>query len=206
MWRHNVLTLLLGCPGLPHSPSGIAGGSCKTDRHCMCCVPPSFCPDPNATSCFLAYYTHCQQATVLQSQAIVKLRCTLLKQCKLHHTQASLQGASCCHHIFECCGQADRDKRKALERAEREKTEAEEAAARQLAQQQAAESAKEADLKSTLQQKQQVLLHVITFLKESFSSQVVLLRGGGGGEGGWLCRGISISSCDTNTQKHSHPA
>lgn len=60
------------------------------------------------------------------------------------------------------CVQADRDKREALERAEREKTEAQEAAARQLAEQQAAELAKEANLKSTLQQKQQVLLHVAT--------------------------------------------
>ena len=54
------------------------------------------------------------------------------------------------------CTQADRDKREAVERAEREKQEAEEAVTRQLAEQHAAASAKEADLKSTLQQKQQV--------------------------------------------------
>lgn len=94
-----------------------------------------------------------------------------------------------------------------MERAEREKIEAEEAAARQLAEQQAAESAKEANLKSTLQQKQQVLLHGITFLKQSFPSQVVLLQGGGrGGKGGWLCRRISINRRDIQTHEHSQPA
>ena len=63
-------------------------------------------------------------------------------------------------HVLLSCVQADRDKREASERAERDRIEAHEAAARQLAEQQAAESAKEANLKSTLQQKQQVLLHV----------------------------------------------
>ncbi len=44
----------------------------------------------------------------------------------------------------------------ATERVEREKREAEEAAARQVAEQQAAADAKEANLKQTLQRKQQV--------------------------------------------------
>ena len=52
--------------------------------------------------------------------------------------------------------QADRDKRIATERVEREKREAEEASARQVAEQQAAADAKEANLKQTLQRKQQV--------------------------------------------------
>ena len=55
-----------------------------------------------------------------------------------------------------CNLQADRDKREAADRIERDKKEAAEAAARQLAEQQAAADAKEANLKSLLERKQQV--------------------------------------------------
>ena len=59
------------------------------------------------------------------------------------------------------CAQADRDKQEAGQRAEREKKEAEDATARQLVEQAAAASAKEADLKSRLQQKEQVKRHLL---------------------------------------------
>ena len=52
--------------------------------------------------------------------------------------------------------QADRDKREAADRIERDKQEAAAAAAQQLAEQQAAADAKEANLKKLLQRKQQV--------------------------------------------------
>lgn len=60
-------------------------------------------------------------------------------------------------YAYEQSLQADRDKRMATERVERETREAEEAAARQVAEQQAAANAKEANLKQTLQRKQQAL-------------------------------------------------
>ncbi|KAL0025751.1 hypothetical protein WJX77_008951 [Trebouxia sp. C0004] len=60
-------------------------------------------------------------------------------------------------YAYEQSLQADRDKRMATERVEREKREAEDASARQVAEQQAAADAKEASLKQTLQRKQQAL-------------------------------------------------
>ena len=65
-----------------------------------------------------------------------------------------LRGPACPSNC--ACAQADRDKREAAERAVRDEREAAEAAARQLADEQAAASAKEANLKQTLQNKQQV--------------------------------------------------
>ena len=91
-----------------------------------------------------------------------------------------------------------------MERAEREKTEAEEAAARQLAEQQAVESAKEANLKSTLQQKQQVLLHLHYFPESVLFIQGCTAARGKGGDGGLAMQGISVSRCDTET--HEHPS
>lgn len=63
------------------------------------------------------------------------------------------------------CAQADRDKREAAERAVRDEREAAEAAARQLADEQAAASAKEANLKQTLQTKQQVNVMLATSVR-----------------------------------------